>query len=432
MSVGIIGGKKSYAALMLLVLSPLSCSLPQIITFEAVSRPYLDFYGDPEETTEDNSHDYTTITWWWWTEGFSVTFINSPNDEVIGWTVDHTYTFAPISLMDSSSPGSPLGYWAYSVTVYFPDGPSLTNGLSFEFSDDLTFKQCVITNDGEINYWTTYSGTYDVLGCCAVALEYEDGTSELLPFQITGDHLIILGSTLYRSEGHIYTSDYSISFITPFTQYAQSFAIGYYPDAIDDETTLIEPWQSKTISLTTNRRPIQIWGFLYVDGYHLDAYESGYGLPIVAVSEDPYLFSAAIDGKTYNVDVSFTGPDDDLQLRVNVKPDADDAKPDTDDVPGEIPITLEELTTPILEILGEPDQEETVPCIPSIFAGDCKKWTWDDGWYVFLYHNYTKVFGVTVGWGIYQHAGHDTYNLPGELLYLLEWPIIEFPPDAIG
>lgn len=67
-----------------------------IITFEEVSRPYLDEYGEAESVTEYISGDYHIIDWWWWTQGFEVSFINSPYDYTHGWRVDSTYSFEPI------------------------------------------------------------------------------------------------------------------------------------------------------------------------------------------------------------------------------------------------------------------------------------------------------------------------------------------------
>ena len=36
---------------------------PAWITFEEVSQPYLDLYGQPEETSEYTSDDYHSIDW---------------------------------------------------------------------------------------------------------------------------------------------------------------------------------------------------------------------------------------------------------------------------------------------------------------------------------------------------------------------------------
>lgn len=65
-------------------------------TFEEVSQPYLDARGAPEETYKFTSGDYCSIDWWWWTQGFQVSFLDSPYDEVNGWTVDSTFEFDPI------------------------------------------------------------------------------------------------------------------------------------------------------------------------------------------------------------------------------------------------------------------------------------------------------------------------------------------------
>ncbi len=42
---------------------------PDEITFEEVSQPYLDQYGQPEDVYEYDSSCYHTIDWWWWSQG---------------------------------------------------------------------------------------------------------------------------------------------------------------------------------------------------------------------------------------------------------------------------------------------------------------------------------------------------------------------------
>ena len=69
---------------------------PPVITFEEVSSSYRSQYGTPEEVQEFISGDYHTIDWWWWCQGFEVSFINSPYDDVYGWDVQSTYSFSPI------------------------------------------------------------------------------------------------------------------------------------------------------------------------------------------------------------------------------------------------------------------------------------------------------------------------------------------------
>jgi len=72
------------------------CTLLHFITFEEVSKPYLDKYGVAEETSKYTSGNCSTVDWWWWTKGFEVSFEDSPYDEVNGWTVSSTYEFDPI------------------------------------------------------------------------------------------------------------------------------------------------------------------------------------------------------------------------------------------------------------------------------------------------------------------------------------------------
>jgi transglutaminase/protease-like cytokinesis protein 3 len=77
-------------------------ALPHFYTFEEVSQPYLDTYGEPEEVMKYTSADYSTVNWWWWTKGFEVTFLDSAYDDVNGWTVDSTYEFDPILSLSPS------------------------------------------------------------------------------------------------------------------------------------------------------------------------------------------------------------------------------------------------------------------------------------------------------------------------------------------
>ena len=54
-------------------------ALPHFYTFEEVSQPYLDTYGEPEEVSKYTSASYSTVDWWW-TKGFEVTFLDSAYD----------------------------------------------------------------------------------------------------------------------------------------------------------------------------------------------------------------------------------------------------------------------------------------------------------------------------------------------------------------
>jgi len=69
------------------------------ITFASVSQSYRNTYGEPEEinTYDSFEDDYHTIDWWYWTQGFEVSFIDSPYDDTYGWRVDSEYTFEPIN-----------------------------------------------------------------------------------------------------------------------------------------------------------------------------------------------------------------------------------------------------------------------------------------------------------------------------------------------
>ena len=68
-------------------------------TFDEVSQPYLDQYGQPEDVYKYDSDDYHTVDWWWWSQGFMVGFANTPYDSIDGWAVDNTYTFPPIGYL---------------------------------------------------------------------------------------------------------------------------------------------------------------------------------------------------------------------------------------------------------------------------------------------------------------------------------------------
>lgn len=88
------------ALFVVIVAGLMGCSgagLFHTTTFDEVSQPYLDKYGPPEETSKYDSGDYHSVKSWWWSKGFEVTFLDSPYDEVSGWKVDSTYSFAPIT-----------------------------------------------------------------------------------------------------------------------------------------------------------------------------------------------------------------------------------------------------------------------------------------------------------------------------------------------
>jgi hypothetical protein len=66
---------------------------PTPASFEQVSQPYIDLYGQPEEIESYNSDCYHTVDWWYWSIGFEVSFIDTCYDEVIGWRVNSEYHF---------------------------------------------------------------------------------------------------------------------------------------------------------------------------------------------------------------------------------------------------------------------------------------------------------------------------------------------------
>ncbi|KKM17171.1 hypothetical protein LCGC14_1678440 [marine sediment metagenome] len=96
-----------YLVLILLVLAGCYDFLPtestttasSPVTFEEVSQPYIELYGQPEDIYKYDSADYHTVDWWWWTKGIMVGFANTPYDGVDGWAVDNTYTFPPIGYL---------------------------------------------------------------------------------------------------------------------------------------------------------------------------------------------------------------------------------------------------------------------------------------------------------------------------------------------
>lgn len=65
-------------------------------TFEEVSDPYLEMYGEPEDKYSYYSSDYDSVDWWWWSQGVNITFVNSTYDDIYGWYVDSRYYFDPI------------------------------------------------------------------------------------------------------------------------------------------------------------------------------------------------------------------------------------------------------------------------------------------------------------------------------------------------
>ncbi|MBT3202596.1 MAG: hypothetical protein HN350_22070 [Phycisphaerales bacterium] len=67
-------------------------------TFSQISQPFLDQYGQPEEVSEYNSANYHSIDWWWWSRGFEVTFLcTAPSAALVqDWAVDSTYSFSPV------------------------------------------------------------------------------------------------------------------------------------------------------------------------------------------------------------------------------------------------------------------------------------------------------------------------------------------------
>lgn len=92
---------KKFIILIILIILFIACEpfeveefeyeLPPYITFEEISQPYLDQYGQPEEIIEYKSDNYYSIDWWWWSQQFMVCFVETSYDNVYGWTVDHTY-----------------------------------------------------------------------------------------------------------------------------------------------------------------------------------------------------------------------------------------------------------------------------------------------------------------------------------------------------
>ena len=90
--------KKRIALLLCIAYFLSGCPLltKHSITFDEVSKPYLDQYGPAEQASSYISADYSSVDWWWWTKGFEVTFVNTTYDDVEGWKVYSTYSFAPI------------------------------------------------------------------------------------------------------------------------------------------------------------------------------------------------------------------------------------------------------------------------------------------------------------------------------------------------
>ena len=70
---------KKAVLFLLAVLFISGCSLMGP-TFEEVSAPYYQTYGEPEGVTGYKTSTNHTIKWWWYTQGYQVTFqkIRSP------------------------------------------------------------------------------------------------------------------------------------------------------------------------------------------------------------------------------------------------------------------------------------------------------------------------------------------------------------------
>ena len=86
-----------YLLLAIFILGLSGCFLSGVteyVTFEAVSKPYRDKYGPPQNETKYESSGYKSVSWWWWSRGFNVDFVWSSNS-LNGWKVGSTYTFTP-------------------------------------------------------------------------------------------------------------------------------------------------------------------------------------------------------------------------------------------------------------------------------------------------------------------------------------------------
>jgi len=58
-------------------------------TFEEVSQPYLDLYGEPESVEEYAvGIEYYYVEWWWNSQGFMVCFVQTASDNYT-WSVEH-------------------------------------------------------------------------------------------------------------------------------------------------------------------------------------------------------------------------------------------------------------------------------------------------------------------------------------------------------
>ena len=87
-----------WLSILFLLLFASSCSFlggEKCISFDEVSRTYLDRYGEPEETRAYTSENYKSVDWWWWSKGFMVSFVSTDYDDICGWTIDLTYSFEP-------------------------------------------------------------------------------------------------------------------------------------------------------------------------------------------------------------------------------------------------------------------------------------------------------------------------------------------------
>ena len=78
------------AIVLLTAVLLLSCVL-SYVTFEEVSAPYMEEYGEPEKVEYYEYEEFEAISWIWFSQGFQVIFINFKNGG--GWYVDVTFSW---------------------------------------------------------------------------------------------------------------------------------------------------------------------------------------------------------------------------------------------------------------------------------------------------------------------------------------------------
>jgi len=74
--------KRTAVLIILLIIAVVSCDTDQSISFDQISAPYLEAYGEPEEVRSVTYSNRVQVYWWYWDQGFMVNF---------GWDLSLSY-----------------------------------------------------------------------------------------------------------------------------------------------------------------------------------------------------------------------------------------------------------------------------------------------------------------------------------------------------